>query len=692
MVEPHFAPVPEDLAALAAEHGVATAYRAAGDRHTHVSATAVRHALAALGVDPDAPPARRRRRRPDPGALPACLAGRAGRAVPLPDGSTAPLRLRLEDGTVRDLPAGTTALPPDLPPGYHALATPVDEAPLIVAPARLAPPPRAWGWLAQLYSVLSHRSWGMGDLADLAELASWAGAAGAGFVQINPLHAAPPTPSADPSPYRPATRAFPDPVYLAVDRIPEADALPPAHRARLDQLAEQAAAYRHAVLLPNDLGDTQQLINRDAVWRIKREALTLLHAAPRGDAREAAYRAYLDEAGPRLTDHATWCALTEAHGPDFRAWPAGLREPGSTDTVRFRTAHPVSVDFHRWLAWLTDTQLAEAQHAARAAGMPLGVVHDLAVGAHPDGSDAWALGGPGGVIAERTSIGSPPDAFNPHGQNWGLPPWRPDALARTGYAPFRDLIRRALRHAGGLRVDHVMGLFRLWWIPDGEPPTHGTYVHYDHDALLGVLAIEAERAGAAVIGEDLGTVEPAVRRELADRGILGTGVLWFERAYETDGHPKRPEEWRELCLATLTTHDLPSTAARLTGDHLALRHRLGLLPGDLSAERAEDAADREEWLDLLRELGLLDKRETGEEEQVLALHRFLRRTPARLTGAWLPDATGDRRPQNLPGTVDEYPNWRLPMADPRGRPVTLDELRLSPRASRLVEALNRDAP
>jgi 4-alpha-glucanotransferase len=524
----------------------------------------------------------------------------------------------------------------------------------------------------------------MGDLGDLAELADWAGRAlGAGFVQVNPLHAAVPGAPTDPSPYRPSSRRFPDPVHLRVEDVPEVAYVDEPDRMRA--LLERAGRLRETVL------EKGALIDRDAVWELKREALELVAAVPLGPGRRAAYCDFLAEEGEALEDHATWCALAEVHGSDWHRWPEGLRDPRSADTARARRELMDRVDFWSRLAWLTDAQLTAAQRTAREAGMPVGIVHDLAVGVHPRGADSWAQQE---FLAAGMSVGAPPDAFNARGQDWGLPPWRPDRLAESGYAPFRRLLRALFRYAGALRIDHVMGLFRLWWVPQGEPPTEGTYVRYDAEAMLAVLVLEASRAGAVVIGEDLGTVEPGVREALRVRGVLGTSVLWFERDWEGDGRPLPPERWRSDCLATATTHDLPSTAARLTGDHVELRDRLGLLTRSLEEERAEARADTGEWLGLLTRLGLL--RGTGgggdtssEEAEVQAVHRFLLRTPARMIGVWLPDGVGDRRPQNLPGTWDQYPNWRLPIADAEGRPVTLEELAASPRLRALMDVLRQ---
>lgn len=682
------APLGEELARLAALHGVATSYQPAPDRTVTASPTAVVRALAALGVDAGTPQAVRdalgvRERALAERLLPPTLVswngGPCEALAALPEGTR--LSVATEQGEIRDAAEG-------LPHGIHRLtATAPDgrtaHVHLVVAPPRLpTPPERSYGLLVQLYSLLSRRSWGMGDLGDLRELADWAGRVlGAGFVQVNPLHAAVPGAPTDPSPYRPSSRRFPDPVHLRVEEIPEdayvEDRAP----------AERAARLREAVL------EKGELIDRDAVWEAKRQALERVAEVPLGPGRRAAYCDFLAEQGQALEDHATWCALAEVHGPQWSRWPEGLRDPRSAETARARRELMHRVDFHSRLVWLTDTQLTGAQRAAREAGMGIGIVHDLAVGVHPSGADAWAQQE---YFAAGMSVGAPPDAFNARGQDWGLPPWRPDRLAESGYAPYRRLLRGLFRYAGALRVDHVMGLFRLWWVPQGEAPTEGTYVRYDAEAMLAVLVLEASRAGAVVIGEDLGTVEPGVREALRARGVLGTSVLWFERDWDGDGHPLPPDHWRADCLATATTHDLPSTAARLTGEHVELRDRLGLLTRPLEEERAEAAADTGEWLALLTRLGLLAGTAGGgdpssEEAEVQAVHRFLLRTPARMIGVWLPDCVGDRRPQNLPGTWDQYPNWRLPIADGRGRPVPLEDLVASPRLHALIDVL-KEAP
>ncbi|NUU20960.1 MAG: 4-alpha-glucanotransferase, partial [Streptomycetaceae bacterium] len=725
---PAAGPVTGDLARLARAYGVATEHDGWRGGVVYADEGTVRAVLAALGVPADTPDdvrrslaahesARRRR------ILPPVIVTRAGRSetfsVHTEPGARVELWIEQEDGGVRrdlaerarhSLPAAdgpavqerAYALPADLPLGWHTVHARVQpapdaslgsggtpgtlgderhaDAPLAVTPARLAAPPRrTWGFMVQLYSLLSRRSWGIGDLADLGDLAGWSARRhGAGFVLVNPLHAASPVVPVEPSPYLPVSRRFTDPMYVRVEAVPEYAYLSPVEYAVAEELRLRT------VDAPAD-ADAADRLDRDRVRTAKREALALVHRVPRSPGREAAYRAFLAAEGRWLDDHATWCALVEEHGPNWREWPEELRDPDSPEVRRARRRLAAAVDFHRWCQWVADEQLAGAQRTARDAGMAVGVVHDLAVGVHPDGSDAWILGSARGgeVLALGATGGAPPDAMNSFGQDWSQPPWHPVRLAEAGYAPYRELLRSVFRNAGAVRVDHILGLFRFWWIPRGNRPDRGAYVRYDHEAMVGILALEAHRAGAIVVGEDLGTVEPWARDYLAERGILGTSVLWFE---QTANGPIAPEGWRELSLATLTTHDLPPTAARLAGEHVDLWAELGLLSGTLAEARTEADADRDAWLDLLRRRGLL-RPGAGERETVEALHRLLVRSPCRMLGVWLPDAVGDHRPQNLPGTSREYPNWLLPVADTAGRRVLLEDLTAIARAASLARVL-----
>jgi 4-alpha-glucanotransferase len=523
------------------------------------------------------------------------------------------------------------------------------------------PDRRSWGFAVQLYSVRSRGSWGHGDLRDLADLAAWSGRElGADFVLINPLHAAEPAAPISPSPYLAMTRRYVSPLYLRIEDIPEYARLGPDDRARVDALGAPLRAANR----------TAALIDRNAVWAAKRAALEIIHAAGLSPGRQAELDAFRDRDPAVVNDWATWCAIAEVHGRDWRTWPAALADPRSAEVASFRRVRADRVDFHAWLQWLAAEQAEAAQRAARRAGMSIGVISDLAVGAHPGGADAWSHQD---VIATGVSVGAPPDEFNQRGQDWTLPPWHPGWLAAQAGRPLAELVAATTRHAGGVRIDHVMGLARLWWIPAGMSPDQGTYVHYDHELIGDVLCAEAAREQALAIGEDLGTVEPWLRDFLAGRRVLGTSMLWFERY--PDGTPRRPGEWRPGCLATVGTHDMPPAAAFLTGEQITIRAELGLLTEPEADERAAARRELDGWLDMLAREGLLGRpAEVTPEQFTVALYGYLARTPAILIGVSLAEAVGERRPQNLPGTVNEYPNWRIPLAGGDGAPVLLEDL------------------
>jgi 4-alpha-glucanotransferase len=692
------------LAELARAYGVLTEYVDFRGRRVEVSAETITAVLTAMDVAVDDPAAAIADHAEAPWRrmLPASVVVVQGEAATCPvhvsDGDPAHLEVELEGGSWRRLEQvdrwvepreidgtligeATFAIPTDLPLGYHRLHASSDDpgatatTTLIVTPAWLGLPEaaaegRSWGFAAQLYSVRSQGSWGVGDLADLGELASWSAGLGADYVLVNPLHAAEPLPPLEPSPYLPSSRRFFNPLYIRVEDIPEYAELPVARRAMLDQIRAQ---------VPAGLGP-DSAIERDPAWSAKLAALLVVHGVERTPERARAFAEFRAREGDALLQFATWSVLAEDHGNDARDWPQELRDMDSQAVADLAVQHVGRIGFAMWLQWVLDQQLEGAQARAVAAGMRLGTMHDLAVGVHPGGADAWRLRH---VYAGGVRVGAPPDPYNQLGQNWSQPPWRPDRLAELAYEPFRELIGAVLRHAGGVRVDHVIGLFRLWWIPEDNSADQGTYVYYDHRALIGVLALEAHRAGAVVVGEDLGVVAPEARSYLRDRGILGTSILWFER----DGDAPLPaERWREWCLASVTTHDLPPTAGYLAGDHVHLQHELGLLSGSLEDDLASAAAERETWLAEVRSRGLLADG-ASVDETVLALHRYLALTPARMLNVALTDAVGDRRTQNQPGTVDEYPNWRVPLSGPDGVPLLLEDVVASGRAAALAAAL-----
>ncbi|HET7397081.1 MAG TPA: 4-alpha-glucanotransferase [Intrasporangium sp.] len=700
------------LLELARVHRVDTDYYDWQGAHVMVGAETIRAVLAALGVEAETDEAAERSLREFGDrtwrrTLPPTVVCREGWtpwvAAHVPHGTDIWLELELEDGSRRAarqvdrlvepheidgtlVGEATFELPGDLPLGWHVLrahvagaeqgADPTARATVVVTPGTLTLPPalrrgRVWGVMEQVYQVRSDRSWGVGDLSDLAELSAWAGdELGADFVLVNPLHAAEPVAPMEPSPYLPTSRRFANPIYLHVEDVPELRQVTGQARARITRLAARARALT-----------AHDTIDRDAAWAAKRAALWEVYRTGLTGRRARDFARFCRAEGEGLELFATWCALAERHGLPWRSWPEQLQRPHSAAVAAFREEQRETVDFHRWLQWLLRAQLAGVQRDARGAGMSIGVVHDLAVGVNPGGADAWALAD---ALAQGVTVGAPPDQFNQVGQDWNQPPWRPDRLAELGYEPYRDMLRSVLTDAGGIRVDHIIGLFRLWWVPQGHVPSEGTYVRYDHEALIGILVLEAQRAGALVVGEDLGVVEPWVREYMRERGLLGTSILWFE--WDPDGSLLPPERYRELCLSTVTTHDLPPTAGYLALAHVALRDRLGLLTRPAEEERAVEEAAIAKVRAVLVERGLLEQ---GSDipATVEALHRFLGQTPSRMLGVAVTDLVGDVRIINQPGTQDEYPNWRVPLAGPDGIPVKLEQVMDSPLAARIADAL-----
>jgi 4-alpha-glucanotransferase len=644
--------VDTELIELAAAHGVATEYRDDRRQLVRVEEEVVVRVLGLLDVDARHPEARRAalaavRATPPEARLARTIAARTDRPRPLP----APGVLVDEQGARRDV----TEIPAGLEPGWYQLEMGDDRViTVVVAPPALAQSPRQWGWMLQLYALHSGGSWGIGDLGDLRAFTTWTGQEhGAEAVLLNPLHAITPVPPVQPSPYTPSSRRFGTPLALRITDLEAYRRADGPTRAEIDALRPETTAGR---------------IEYDRVWAAKRAALELLWRSEG--------RPQPRDAGADLIEFATFCALAERYGARWSRWPAELHRPDGPAVAVATAELAPRIAFHTWVQQQVQTQLAQVRDAARAVGVR--VVHDLAVGCDPEGADAWALQD---VLALGVRIGAPPDAFSQQGQDWALPPWRPDRLDATGYAAYRDLLRALLRQADGLRIDHVAGLWRLWWVPPGEGPDRGTYVHYDAEVMLAVLALEAHRAGALVIGEDLGTVEPEVTKGLVERNILGSAVLWFTRDYDAPGQPLLPpQQWPEETVATISTHDLPTACGFLRGDHVRARAELGLLD-DVAAEQAKAEVDRLELIELMREQGLVAGDYPGEDQLVVALHALLARSRSRLVLISPYDVIGEVRQPNLPGTVDEYPNWRLPL------PLTLEELMNDPRVRVVIDEL-----
>ncbi|MBS5254172.1 MAG: 4-alpha-glucanotransferase [Cutibacterium granulosum] len=707
------------LGELADRFGISTQFYDWKGRHTQVGEQTVIAILAEFGVDASTPERARavaQRVRDDHWRriVQPCVVLRAGQEgrvdVHVPAGAPVSLRIVGEDGNDhlpwqvdnwnpdrpidgRMIGEATFGIPGNLPLGYHELIVTIGThdadgseadggihatatSTIIVTPNRVGLPrrmgaSRVWGYAAQLYSVRSHHSWGLGDLTDLADLCTWSASQGAGYLLTNPLHAAEVAGRMEPSPYLPSSRLFVNPIYIRPELIAE-----------YHDLNQYDASIIESLRTTTLDDDPQALLDRDRTWQAKSQALELIHRVDMSASRRMAFTAFRVARGRRLEDFATWCLLSELHGSDWHDWPAELHDPHGAAVARVRREHADRIDFHMWLQWIADQQLSTVQSSGTDAGMPVGLICDLAVGVNGSGADAWMLNG---LFAREMNVGAPPDPFNQAGQDWGQPPMRPDVLEQMAYAPLREMVSSALRHAGGVRIDHIMGLFRLWWVPRGLGPRHGAYVRYNHEAMVGVVALEAYRAGALVIGEDLGTVEPWVRDHLASRGILGTSIMWFETG--PDGRPRQPQQWREHAMSSVTSHDLPPTSSYLRGDHVELRDRLGLLTESVDEERENARRERETWLASLRQQGVLEADEDDPEQVTLAMHTLLTRTPSKVINATLTDAVGDPRTQNLPGTEDEYPNWRVPLSGPDGEPVYLEDLYSSDRAARMAKVL-----
>ncbi len=537
-------------------------------------------------------------------------------------------------------------LPRDLPLGYHNLAFEGSATPtrLIVSPGRCWLPEnlRAWGWAVQLYSARSRESWGIGDFGDLERLASWScRELGAGMLLLNPLSAATPVKPQQASPYYPTSRRFLNPLWIHIPWVPGAS----AHS--VPKLEEITRAAQELNRVP--------LIDRDRVFDLKMQALRPLWRGFDGD---PGFERFCARGGTDLQRFATFCALAEHHSSGWHTWPEHYRDPKSSAVDRFAKENQSQVQFHKWLQWLIDVQLQRcSKHLA--------LMQDLPIGVDPDGADAWAWQD---VLATGVAVGAPPDEFNTQGQNWGLPPFIPEKLRQAQYEPFIQTIRAGFCHGGGLRIDHVMGLFRLFWIPAGTHASQGAYVRYDPDEMLAIVALESERAKAYVVGEDLGTVEKRAREKLSEYRVMSYRLLWFEK--------DDPESYPREALAAVTTHDLPTVAGLWTGSDLEKQRELGLKPND------ESTAEIYQRLKSMANL----KSESTLEEVIAGAYQLLGSAPCRILTAALDDAAAMEHRPNFPATnPDQNPNWSVAL------PAPIEDLISSELPRRIASVLARTA-
>jgi len=563
-------------------------------------------------------------------------------------------------------------LPLELPPGHHELQVRIgggssSRCSLILSPPECYEPPviiggrRLWGVAVQLYTVRSHDNWGIGDFGDLKVLICWLASRGAGFVGLNPLHALAPADPQRASPYSASNRHFLNLLYISVPAVPgflecSAVCARTADPDFVDRLAELRS-------VPH--------VDYQGVTEVKLEILQLLYRDFRdrdlalGTERAAAFHRFVADGGPLLRIHALFDALDQYFCSTLRtasgwlSWPEEYRDPNGAAALRFAAEHSERVEFYLYLQWQAHEQLSGAQALARDLGMPIGLYGDYAVGAHPSGSETWADQTGYRMGAE---IGAPPDLLALKGQGWGIPPPDPVVMQEQRLQAFIRLIRSNMRYYGALRLDHVMSLFRLWWVAAGYPPSQGAYVHYPLDELLTALALESVRAACLVVGEDLGTVPDEMRRAMPQFGLYHYKVALFEKL---DGRFRRPDEFVRRALATVTTHDMPTLRSFWEGRDIELRCRLHLYP---SAEIAADVQrerdlDRGAMLAALYEQGLAPGSPASSSEPftpqlVHALHLYLARSNSALASLQIEDLLGMVDPVNVPGTNLEYPNWQ----------------------------------
>jgi 4-alpha-glucanotransferase len=596
---------------------------------------------------------------------------------------------------------GGLHLPGPLPPGYHQLELKgggLDAVVnLAVAPAACYLPPalhegsHCWGLTAQLYSLNSARNWGMGDFADLAELCRAAGTAGAATVGINPLHALFASEPRHASPYSPSSRAMLDYLYIdpvAVPGFAEDEAI----RALVPEAA--LAAVRAA-----------ELIDHAAVAALKRPVLEALYRrfcnidlrVGAESAAGKAFRSFQQASGRPLAAFATFEALHEDLNRDdggfsWHDWPPRLRDPNSGAIARFGKAHKQRVEFFEFLQWQADIQLGAAAETGRAAGLSLGLYRDLAVGVNPHGAEAWA---DQGLVVPGMGIGAPPDPLSRLGQDWGLAPVNPLALRRAGFSPFIAALRANMRHAGVLRIDHVMSLQRLYWVPRGQTAVNGAYVTYPFAELLRLVTLESHRQGCVVVGEDLGTVPPGFRETMQAANLLSYRVVAFERRWGGGFVP--PRDYPPLAAASAATHDLPTLKGFWLGRDIAWRQKLGLYPSAEAgaAEINDRKRDRWQLLEALAGEGLIAHDRFGEflpdpDQPVYsaalgeAILAFLARSRARLMLVQLEDVAQEEEQANLPGTSDAHPNWRRRLS------VRLEALLARPELRRIAARVNEE--
>ncbi|MDR4479463.1 MAG: 4-alpha-glucanotransferase [Nitrospira sp.] len=606
-------------------------------------------------------------------------------------------------------------LVPDLPLGYYDLSvvtvgsTVATKGTLrvVVAPSHCYVPEemarggRVWGLAVQLYALRSQTNWGVGDFTDLSRLVEWAGQElGAGIIGLNPLHALKNSRPHHLSPYAPTSRLFLNELYIDLDRLPEYHTSPDAQRLRnSSEFQKELERVRTADLLDSEFVVKAKRTMLDLTYRqfLKDNYAGTEPSLEPTSARGWLLDRFIRDEGESLEQFALFQVLEEERrlielSPKlWPEWPVQYRTPGSPALREFARRHRKRVRFFQYMQWVAADQLRAAKSRAAQVHMTVGLYPDLALGSDRNGAEAWMLQD---VLALGADCGAPPDAFAPQGQNWGFAPFHPLRLKSTGYRSFIELLRKTLRQGGAIRVDHVMMLFRLFWVPRGLSAEVGAYVEYPAEDLLRILALESTRARTLVIGEDLGTVPDYVREQLARYHILSYRVFYFER--NGDGTCKAPSAYPDQSLAVVTTHDLPTLTGYWTGEDIRLRARLGMYVNEEAVQQALEARmrDRGQILGALHAAGLLPSGLSDQSDQVpamtpalcRAIHAYLASSPAWIVMANLDDVIGEAMQMNLPGTLDAYPNWSRKLS------LSLEELQRDERVQSLAAAVRVHRP
>ncbi|WP_192456523.1 4-alpha-glucanotransferase [Musicola keenii] len=600
-------------------------------------------------------------------------------------------------GTEGKVSAGQVlSLPDTLPIGYHQLVLEQGEKQwscrIIVAPSGCYEPEpltngrRWWGITVQLYTLRSQHNWGIGDFGDLKSLVENVARRGGAFVGFNPLHSLYPAEPEAASPYSPSSRHWLNIIYIDVNQVED------FHHSEAAQAWWRRDDIQRQVLVAR----ANRWVDYTSVTTLKLAALRLAfqHFCRRSplDHRKTAFQQFIRNGGESLQQQATYDALLvylKAQGDipaDWRRWPEEYREAGGDAVMRFRQENAEEIQFYCWLQWVAHEQLAACFERSRQLGMPIGLYRDLAVGGAQGGVDTW---GDRQLYCLDVTLGAPPDPLGPQGQNWNLTPMHPYALQQRGYQPFIDMLRRNMASSGALRIDHVMGLLRLWWIPGGDTAAGGAYVRYPVDDLLAIVALESQRHRCLVIGEDLGTVPEEVVQRLEENGIYSYKVLFFEK--DRKNRYRAPGEYPRRSMATITTHDLPTLRGFWQGMDLTLGKDLGLYPNDdiLQLQLEERELAKQGMLDALHEQGLLPQR-VGRNAALTSMsshlnrgvQRYLADSASALLGLQLEDWLDMATPVNVPGTDREYPNWRRKLSR------TLDSIFTDRNLERLIRDID----